>query len=247
MKSPLYHVQDLVLNTLNKIKKFPFVLSGGTALSRFYFHHRFSEDLDFFFEGYDYSFSKVSQVISFLRKSGFVCEVIGRSDQAGQMKVDSYAITSSQSKTCRSETCRLETPLKIDFLEDPFSGMWPVQKKKTESGVSFKVDHLDQIYYRKIYSILVQWYSEKKIQRVKDLVDLYELHTRHRPMDEMIEMLIKEHVPIHEEKLILALTDLKKEDIKTDLRLLHSSVGAADLCRVFKQSMEKLIKKGLAV
>jgi len=26
----------------------PFYLTGGTALSRFYFNHRYSEDLDFF-------------------------------------------------------------------------------------------------------------------------------------------------------------------------------------------------------
>ena len=198
---------------------------------------KISEDLDFFFEGYDYSFQKVSQVISFLKKAGFVCDVIGRADQAGHLKVDSYAITSSQSKT----------PLKVDFLEDPFSGMWPVKKRKTQSGVSFKVDHLDQIYYRKIYSILAQLHSEKKIQRVKDLVDLYELHTKHRTLDKTIEMLIRDHVPIHEEKLILSLANLKKDDLKVEIKLLGVGVMAADICRAFKWSMEKLIKKGLAV
>ncbi len=43
----LYPLQDGVLNI---VKKFgiPFYLTGGTALSRGYFHHRYSDDLDLF-------------------------------------------------------------------------------------------------------------------------------------------------------------------------------------------------------
>ncbi|MEX0681616.1 MAG: nucleotidyl transferase AbiEii/AbiGii toxin family protein, partial [Balneolales bacterium] len=42
-----YKLQDKVLSVLSG--EIPdFYLTGGTALSRFYLHHRFSEDLDFF-------------------------------------------------------------------------------------------------------------------------------------------------------------------------------------------------------
>jgi predicted nucleotidyltransferase component of viral defense system len=43
----LYRLQDKFLHWWAGID-FPFYLTGGTALGRYYLHHRFSEDLDFF-------------------------------------------------------------------------------------------------------------------------------------------------------------------------------------------------------
>ncbi|GAH00190.1 unnamed protein product [marine sediment metagenome] len=43
----LYPLQDGVLSIVRKSGT-PFFLTGGTALSRFYTHHRYSDDLDFF-------------------------------------------------------------------------------------------------------------------------------------------------------------------------------------------------------
>jgi len=43
----LYPFQDGVLNIVRK-SEIPFYLTGGTALSRGYFHHRYSDDLDLF-------------------------------------------------------------------------------------------------------------------------------------------------------------------------------------------------------
>lgn len=47
----LYPIQDIVLECLHTEA---FYLTGGTALSRFYYRHRFSDDLDFFYDGYNY-------------------------------------------------------------------------------------------------------------------------------------------------------------------------------------------------
>ncbi len=44
----LYPLQDSVLNSLSKLD-LTFYLTGGTALGRYYLNHRFSDDLDFFF------------------------------------------------------------------------------------------------------------------------------------------------------------------------------------------------------
>lgn len=44
----VYPLQDRVMERVSSEAVY---LSGGTALSRFYFNHRFSEDLDFFFDG----------------------------------------------------------------------------------------------------------------------------------------------------------------------------------------------------
>lgn len=46
-RESLYPFQDGVLKRVNAAET-PFYLSGGTALSRHYFDHRFSDDLDFF-------------------------------------------------------------------------------------------------------------------------------------------------------------------------------------------------------
>lgn len=43
----LYPLQDKVLKVINQVAP-DFYLTGGTALSRFYLRHRYSEDLDFF-------------------------------------------------------------------------------------------------------------------------------------------------------------------------------------------------------
>ena len=47
----LYPLQDQILGLMEGDA---FYLSGGTCLSRFYFHHRYSDDLDFFFDGEKY-------------------------------------------------------------------------------------------------------------------------------------------------------------------------------------------------
>ena len=119
----IYQAQDIILQILHKHKSFPYVLSGGTALSRFHFHHRFSEDLDFFCEDPDFSFEIVEGIINFLRKAGLICELVGRTDKKGHLKIASYLIGS----------------VKIDFLEDPFTGMWKPIKKKAESGIFFRL------------------------------------------------------------------------------------------------------------
>lgn len=43
----LYPFQDGILNIVKELN-LPFYLTGGTALSRFYFNHRYSDDLDLF-------------------------------------------------------------------------------------------------------------------------------------------------------------------------------------------------------
>lgn len=64
----LYPFQDIVLKNINILGS-PFYLTGGTALSRGYINHRFSDDLDFFMDD-DPDFDLWSdRVISSLSKS----------------------------------------------------------------------------------------------------------------------------------------------------------------------------------
>lgn len=221
LQKQTYAAQDKILAAFSKMKSFPFVLSGGTALSRFYFHHRFSEDLDFFFKGFTYSFAFVDLVINALRKEAFLCDLVGRTDEPGRLKFAGYVITQDK------------VSVKVDFLEDPFSGMWLPVHRKSDSGLVFEVDHPDQIYYRKFYSLLEQWHHTKKIRREKDLIDLYFLHRYHQKIERTMVLYRRNHVPIDEEKIIMILGSLKRGSLREIYR--RALVRASNL----------LLKEGL--
>ena len=53
--SKFYPLQDLILDCFDTDY---FYLTGEPALSRFYYNHRYSDDLDFFFDGFKYSSEK---------------------------------------------------------------------------------------------------------------------------------------------------------------------------------------------
>ena len=64
----LYPFQDGVLDIVKK-SRLPFYLTGGTALSRGYFNHRYSDDLDFFINDSPEYSSLVSRFIDELGKA----------------------------------------------------------------------------------------------------------------------------------------------------------------------------------
>jgi hypothetical protein len=77
----LYPLQDKYLKFLDQHDPGQFYLTGVTALSRFYFQHRYSDDLDFFSceEHKDFR-SIVNTILDKTKKNGFVCEVETLSD-----------------------------------------------------------------------------------------------------------------------------------------------------------------------
>lgn len=82
----LYPLQDRVLSTVSKLKT-PFYLTGGTALSRGYFHHRYSDDLDFFVNG-DSNFAKYSELITFTLQNDFSVKTTHKSDSYYSLLID---------------------------------------------------------------------------------------------------------------------------------------------------------------
>lgn len=87
--------------------KLPFYLTGGTALSRFYLHHRFSDDLDFFINDEPNFNIYLDNVINGLRKysSDYSYKInferITRSERAAQIFIEKGEVT-----------------LKLDFIND---------------------------------------------------------------------------------------------------------------------------------
>lgn len=60
----LYALQDGVFQIVDD---HDFYLTGGTALSRFYLHHRYSDDLDFFIHNKEHFLDNVKEIIAKLK------------------------------------------------------------------------------------------------------------------------------------------------------------------------------------
>ena len=230
----VYRNQDQILQLLSGQKTFPYVLSGGTALSRFYLHHRFSEDLDFFCEDWAFSSPKIEGMIGGLRRKGWICELAGTTNMPHLLKAASYTVRWKRNR-----------PLKIDFLEDPFSGMWPPVKRSTESGIPFRVDNLDQIYYRKFFALMEAAAQKGRPARTKDLVDLFYLHRQHRKLPEFVAYLRKNHVPLQEEKIIMTLCRLKKGDMERGLKNLSVEISTHEVWETLQTAGRDLLNQGL--
>jgi predicted nucleotidyltransferase component of viral defense system len=83
----LYPLQDRVLNTIDTLS-LPFYLTGGTALSRCYFNHRYSEDLDFFVNA-DKDFSRHCSLVIERLQSKFSVEIVVNSSTYVKLMIDS--------------------------------------------------------------------------------------------------------------------------------------------------------------
>jgi len=69
----LYKLQDEILHLLRD-ELSPFYLTGGTALSRYYLNHRYSEDLDFFCRDKEVFEPSVNRIARSLVRSKFLKE-----------------------------------------------------------------------------------------------------------------------------------------------------------------------------
>ncbi len=87
-REKLYPFQDGVLDIVKKLNT-PFYLTGGTALSRFYFNHRFSDDLDLFVNDND----KYTDHVSLIYRSFLDAEKRGsfKMDYTRQSKSKDFA------------------------------------------------------------------------------------------------------------------------------------------------------------
>lgn len=96
----LYPLQDQVLLCLSKLKS-KFYLTGGTAISRFMFQHRYSDDLDFFLNNDDQFTKEAERVIGSL--TGLHEEV---------------SVTYKSSSFYRAIINAKDASLKLDFVND---------------------------------------------------------------------------------------------------------------------------------
>lgn len=145
--TPLFTtIQQKVLDEFSKEKylKKKFYLTGGTALSAIYFHHRESEDLDFFSEE---EFND-DEIIQFINK---VSSLLGT--KIKMTRRDRMAIFILKKGNAQI--------IKLDFVQDPFKRL---KYGKKIQGIS--IDGLEDIGANKLMTITQR-------SEVKDFVDLY--------------------------------------------------------------------------
>ncbi len=130
--------------------KLPFYLTGGTALSRYYFNHRYSDDLDLFVNN-DANFSKYTQVLY---------ETLLDKQKDGLFVIDNQ-------KTRRSENfmqlfiIKDEQVLRVDFVNDIVMHYGEF----LEDEILGKIDSLRNILSNKLSAIFRY--------EAKDIVDIW--------------------------------------------------------------------------
>ena len=146
----LYRLQDGVLSIV-KNSGVPLYLTGGTALSRAYYHHRYSDDLDFFVNN-DKSFNQyVDSVLANLRKAGYSWSV-----ETGFVKSPDF-----RTLVLRHPDYRMG--LKLDFVNDVAAHYGEI----SETGLFYRTDSVRNILSNKVTAIFRM--------SAKDIVDIHRI------------------------------------------------------------------------
>ena len=104
----LYPFQDGVLNIVKR-SGLPFYLTGGTALSRGYFNHRYSEDLDFF----------VNNANNYQELTGELIQLLIENQDSLLYRVDMQTVRRTETfSQVILKSVKNECLLKIDMVND---------------------------------------------------------------------------------------------------------------------------------
>ena len=149
----LYPLQNGVLNIMSRSDT-DFFLTGGTALSRGYYNHRYSDDLDFFLNRSQTYNEQVDKVLSMLRKGGFVWDEIN--DFSRDKDFTTLMLRYQDSKTL----------LRLDFVNDLVPHFGAIQ----ETNLFCRTDSVRNILSNKLAA--VYRYA------AKDVVDIWAIAMR---------------------------------------------------------------------
>lgn len=155
----LYPFQDEVLKLISQVET-GFYLSGGTAASRGYLHHRYSDDLDFFVNDQPEFTLWAERVLQVLQTGG-----------AWQLE-----IVSRYERFVRLNLIRPEIALKLEFINDVPARVGPVSLHP----VLGKLDSAENILANKLTALLAR-------EEPKDLADVWGFCCRlHLPLEPAI-------------------------------------------------------------
>lgn len=177
----LYPLQDIVLDIFDNPA---FYLTGGTALSRFHYQHRFSDDLDFFYNGYAYpkeNFNFIYRdMLRHLEKNVETIEVTLDGEYFKRLFIHHQKVT-----------------LKIEFIYENY-------KTVGEKGILKKVavDSKENICANKIGAVMDR-------RTAKDFIDLFYL-LKDVDLQQAIRWSELKKVPPDYEGLMMGIGDLRQ-------------------------------------
>ena len=146
----LYPLQDGVLNVLNQSGS-NFFLTGGTALSRAYYNHRYSDDLDFFLNQSQNYNDELDMVLALLHEDGFY------------WNTDNEYLRRDGFTTLKIGKEGFDTLLKLDFVNDAVPLFGEIQK----TALFNRTDSIRNILSNKLSAIYR--YSAKDIADIREI------------------------------------------------------------------------------
>ena len=196
-------------------------LVGGTALNLLY-HHRISEDLDFFTQ--DYSGKLHREITAYIkRRTGFNYQLIVEEKRRQYLPMAVYEFEVGR-----------DLILKVDFVKDVVD----LFKPRNKNGIA----PLDDLYYRKMLAVVGWKAGDSKVgklltggrQKTKDLFDVYYLSAHVRSLNEWFpdyfdqnayERLTAWYLGVPKQKTIMELLDLVPGcDTKTLFKHLDNQI-----------------------
>ena len=146
----LYPLQNGVLEIISRCET-RFYLTGGTALSRGYYQHRYSDDLDLFINNDSDYIKQVELILSALHKAGFVQDKT--SDFRRYENFTSIIIVNK----------KFQASLKIDFINDVAAHFGEI----TSTDLFCRTDSIRNILSNKITALFRM--------EAKDIADIREI------------------------------------------------------------------------
>jgi len=146
----LYPLQDGVMNTLQKCGV-RFFLTGGTALSRAYYNHRYSDDLDFFVNDDIYYLEQVKEVFLKLKEDGFYWDA------------DIDFISNNTFTSFKVGWSKSDTLLKLDFVNDVAVRFGDIVK----TNLYYQTDSIRNMLSNKLTAIFR--YAAKDVADIREI------------------------------------------------------------------------------
>lgn len=170
----LYAIQDEILARLSDLGP-SFYLTGGTALSRFYADHRYSDDLDFFVSEPDVKISSFVSHIERILPERFEINIARNTPEFGRLFITDPSFR--------------DVPRKIEVVSEPHHIGDLVQHP-----MGFFLNNLEDMGVNKVTAF-------EDRSEIKDIVDLFWI-TKTLPIDRLIELADMKRIPIKYESLL---------------------------------------------
>ena len=145
----LYPLQDGVMSILSQSYT-DFFLTGGTALSRAYYNHRYSDDLDFFVNQSQTFDEQLDKALDMLSDNGYIWDT-GKN----YTRAENFATINVRKNT--------EVSLKLDFVNDSV----PLFGEIIKNDLFHRIDSIRNILSNKLSAIFR--YAAKDVADIREI------------------------------------------------------------------------------